>query len=190
MLAAKTPVVTAAVRTRYTPEDLLAMPEGFRYELIDGELVPRNMSVKSSHVGRKVNHRIDLWNDEHQLGLGVGSDCGLEIFPWLPGHVRFSDGAFLLRSRVPADFYESGHLRVAPDLVLEVVSPGDIADEVEHKVSLYLRAGVPIVWVVYPNDRTVYVHTAPGTRRLTEDDTLDGGEVLPGFAVRVGELFV
>src|SRR5262249_22122716 len=84
-----------------------------------------------------------------------------------------------------------GHLRIAPDLAVEVVSPNDLVYEVDAKVQEYLKAGTQRVWVINPEVRSVEVHRpdAPGTI-LREQDDLDGEDVLPGFRCRVGDLFL
>jgi Uma2 family endonuclease len=77
-----------------------------------------------------------------------------------------------------------------PDLILEVVSPNDLAWEVDVKVTEYLQAGVPLVWVFYPDTRTVSVYRADGqAARLGMGETLRGAEVLPGFACLVADVF-
>ncbi len=77
-----------------------------------------------------------------------------------------------------------------PDLAVEVVSPGDRAEEVYGKVREYLDAGARLVWVVWPRHRAVTVYTLDGqVRERREGDALDGDDVLPGFRVRVAELF-
>ena len=79
---------------------------------------------------------------------------------------------------------------VVPDLAIEVISPYDLAEESLQKIHEYLHAGVQLVWVVYPEERQVYVYETPTrVRILAADDTLDGGAVLPGFQLRVDSLF-
>lgn len=79
-------------------------------------------------------------------------------------------------------------MEVAPDLALETVSPADEARYLQRKVNEYLSAGVRAVWVVYPEERQVFVYTAAGVDRFGADDTITGGDVVPGFAARVGDL--
>ncbi|MBX3063238.1 MAG: Uma2 family endonuclease [Anaerolineae bacterium] len=98
------------------------------------------------------------------------------------------DVAVILKSRQP-QFPREGFNPIPPDLVVEVVSPSDKAADVHNKVQIYLRNGVKIVWVAYSDSRTVAVHTPAGSRTLTAEDTLDGGEVLPGFALKVKDVF-
>lgn len=78
----------------------------------------------------------------------------------------------------------------APDLAVEVVSPSDTSQDVQAKVSEYLSAGTRLVWVIYPKTRNVVEYRPGGTARvLSEEDFLDGGDVVPGFRCRVGDLF-
>ncbi len=184
--------MTAPAAQRVQPEDLLAMQDGHRFELIDGELVERNMSVESSVVAFRLNMRLGVLIEERGLGFGFQADCGLMIFPWKHRgrDVRFADGGFVARGRVPAGYTGKGHLTLAPDLIFEVVSPNDLAEEVETKVADYLQAGVKLVWVLHPETETVYVQRADRTSsRLAGDDVLSGESVIPGFEVVISELF-
>jgi Uma2 family endonuclease len=83
-----------------------------------------------------------------------------------------------------------GFWPLAPDLAIEVVSPNDRADEVHSKVHEYLEAGTRLVWVLWPRRRSVTVHDADGlVRELDPEQYLDGDDTLPGFSVRVADLF-
>jgi Uma2 family endonuclease len=98
------------------------------------------------------------------------------------------DLAFVRRDRVPVD--ENGHPELAPDLVIEVVSPSPSGPSIEEKIALYLAAGVRLVWVVGPMRGTVRVHRADWSGALlSEADVLDGEDVLPGFRLPVAQLF-
>jgi Uma2 family endonuclease len=100
------------------------------------------------------------------------------------------DVAFVRADRLPAEEEADRFARLAPDLAVEIISPSDTGPEVDEKVGLYLGAGVPLVWVVDPRRKTVRVWKGDGTDRLlSEDDELDGGEVLPGFRILVSRLF-
>jgi Uma2 family endonuclease len=125
----------SVVSQRYTPEDLLAMP--------DGQLVERNMGAESSWIALQINRYLGNYAEASQHGLVLGPDCGYQIFPDDPNQVRFPDGSFIRSGRLPNDALPRGHIRVVPDLVLEVVSPNDLAWEVDMKVTEYLQAGAP-----------------------------------------------
>jgi Uma2 family endonuclease len=180
--------ITAA---RATPEDLEAMPDGTaRYELVNGEIRERTMSAESNYIANKFNAHVEFFVAPRGLGLVFTDGCGIQVFPE-PNPLRISDGAFVAKGRLPGDRPPSqGYLRIAPDLVLEVVSPRDLAFDVDRKVADYLAVGVRLVWVAHPETRLVYAYAqAGGARVYGPDDDLDGGDVLPGFAVRVASLF-
>lgn len=174
----------------YTPEDLLTMPDGFRFELIDGKLVERNMGAKASEVAATVISLVRNHARNHNLGKVFSSDCGYQCFPNHPKQVRFADGSFVARGRLPEERVPQGHMRIAPDLAVEVISPNDIADEVEAKREEWLEAGVRLLWLIYPAIRSVRVYHAGGPcPTLGPKDDLSGQDVLPGFVSKVAELF-
>jgi Uma2 family endonuclease len=104
--------------------------------------------------------------------------------------VRAADASFMSYARVPANEKPASYLDIAPELVLEVMSPNDKAVEIEKKVQEWLDFGVLIVLVAYPDTKRLHVFRAGGeVAVLTMDDTFDGGDVLPGFTLRVRDLF-
>jgi len=108
-----------------------------------------------------------------------------------PDTVRGPDVSLVLTERIPPGGIPQGYLPVVPDLVVEVVSPWDTAAEVAGKVHDYQKAGVPCIWVFYPQDRRAQVYPRDGPARwYAEDDVLDGGDLLPGFAVPVRDFFI
>lgn len=147
------------------------------------------MSFETSMIALIINARLVAHVLAHKLGWVAQSDGGLQIFADAPSKVRFADGAFISRERAlqrPGD----GHLRVAPDLVLEVVSPNDIAGEVDIKVAEYLDAGVRLIWVVYPETKAVHIFRPGGQdSRVAVGGTLSGEDVVPGFELPVAEIF-
>jgi Uma2 family endonuclease len=185
--------MTSLAPTRVTPEQFAAMADADRYELVCGELVERHGGSRASqvgaqfivHVGGAIRHG-DL--PYIYSGADGGFQCFAEVLPEDPGRVLIPDCAVISRSRLPV-FPDTGWVTLAPDLVLEVVSPNDIAEQVEAKAWLWLRAGVRLVWVAYPASRTVHVYRRGGEYTVGPGDTLDGGDVLPGFSVPVDELF-
>ena len=82
------------------------------------------------------------------------------------------------------------YIEMVPDLVVEVVSPGDSRREVREKVEAWLRAGVRLVWIVDPATRSATAFRSPeDATRLSENDAMDGEDVVPGFTCRIGDLF-
>lgn len=107
-----------------------------------------------------------------------------------PDTVRILDASFVRVDRLPPPEQRRRFIELAPDLDVEVVSPSDSANDVQAKVREYLDAGVQLIWVVHPVHRTVTVYSADRTAHvLYDDDSLTGGDVLPGFRVRVAEIF-
>lgn len=176
----------------WTVEDLEreGTPEG-RWELIDGELVEMNPSGgRASRIAFGVGTHLRNHALPRGLGEVFGADGGFVLFPGRD-LLRVADAAFVRADRLPAPEDQLGFLRLAPDLVVEVVSPFDRPGDVAAKTAMWLDAGVRLVWVLDPEVRTVAIHALGlPPRTLRDGDDLDGGDVLPDFRVAVGELFV
>jgi Uma2 family endonuclease len=107
-----------------------------------------------------------------------------------PDTLRAPDAAFIRADRIPPTGPPKTFWETAPDLIVEVVSPNDTAAEVQSKVRDWIEAGVRLAWVVYPSAcRVVVVHSLQEREELDAEDTLSGGEVLPGFSCPVNEIF-
>ncbi len=179
-----------ATRTEITPKDLLRMPEEKDFELVDGELVERNMGAMSSWIGGQIARRLGDFAESNDLGWVWPADNGYQCFPDHPKRIRKPDASFVRYGRLPGNQLPNGYLQIAPDLVVEVISPNDLAVEVDGKVIDYLNAGVPLIWVVNPDSRVVHIHRADGSvARLKEADELSGEDVLPGFLCKVSAIF-
>jgi Uma2 family endonuclease len=174
----------------HTPEELLRIPDGHRFELIDGNLVERAMGAESSMIATILITFLQQHVKANRLGLVFTTDCGYQIFPERPKRVRFPDGSFVARGRLPDDRPPLGHVRIPPDLAVEVISPRDSAYKVEEKIEDYLAAGVKLMWVVYPNTQRILIFRLNGPiSRLGTNDELTGDDVIPGFRCRVADLF-
>ena len=181
---------SVATQTQYTPEDLLAMPDGKSYELVGGQLVERKMGMESSLVGTRLLSRLGRFCEEHGLGWAFQSDNGYQCFAHEPGLVRRPDVSFIRTGRLPGNVVPLGWAKIPPDLAVEVVSPNDIVYQLDDKLEDYRKVGVPLVWVIYPNSRTVMVYRVDGsTSFLHENDVLSGEDVIPGFRCSVAEIF-
>ena len=174
-----------------TADDLLCLySEGVRGELVRGVL-HETMASGEEHGEIVINIGIILGGfvKPRRLGRLVGSDVGV-LLERDPDTVREPDVAFISAEKRPLDVRNTGYIEVAPDLVIEVASPSDRASELNEKARMWLSHGVGLVWMVYPETRTVGVHQSDiSTVTLHEDDTLDGGAALPGFSCAVRELF-
>ena len=174
-----------------TAEALLKLPRGeHRYELILGEL--KKMSPAGPRHGRiamRIGSRIDQYVHQNNLGAAYAAETGFKLHE-SPDTVRAADAAFVAQSRIPAAGEPEGFWAIAPDLVVEVVSPSDSASMIQAKVSDWLTAGCSLVWVIYPDTQTVMVyHSTTDIRVLSAEEKLDGGQVLPGFSCPISELF-
>ena len=115
-----------------------------------GYLVERNMGLESSEIAGQNYRIVVLFLRGRSLGRFFPPDAGYQCFMDDPNKVLRPDASFIRSGRLPGNKTPKGWGRIAPDLVVEVVSPNDIADDVEEKVSVWLNAGVALVWVVYP----------------------------------------
>jgi len=174
-----------------TADELLVMPDdGFCYELIKGELI---RMPPPGHIHGRVTMRIagPLYQYvlSNKLGIVYAAETGFLIHQ-NPDTVRAPDAAFVEQQRVDCAGEGEGYWVGAPDLAVEVVSPSDSVGYVEDKVEQWIEAGSRLVWVISPKLRTVTVYRSlANITILTEKDTLDGNDVLPGFRIRVEEIF-
>ncbi|GAB4202056.1 MAG: Uma2 family endonuclease [Roseiflexaceae bacterium] len=175
-----------------TAEELLQLPDdGCRYELVGGEL--RRMSPAGHHHGRLVlnlSTPLDQFVRANKLGAVYAAETGF-LLSTQPDTVRAADVAFIRRERVEAVGDTDGYWPGAPDLAAEVVSPNDLYTEIEEKVIDWLNAGTRLVMIINPRKYTVTVYRSRSDiALLTENDTLDAGDVVPGWSIAVRELFV
>jgi Uma2 family endonuclease len=164
----------------------VALPEnaGRNFEYIAGEIIEVVSNNKSSRAGLNIMAEVRNFVKRHKLGRTTGADGGYVV----AGEKYIPDGAFVSYARQPVAV-DVAYNPVAPDLAVEVLSPGNEHSEITRKVGNYLAAGT-VVWVIDPDDETVDVYT-PGQPRLTlhQLDTLKGDVVLPGFQLRVADIF-
>ncbi|MCS7209650.1 MAG: Uma2 family endonuclease [Fimbriimonadales bacterium] len=173
-------------KRRYTEQDLLQMPDdGRKYELVNGRIQVVPTGARHGWIEFLLANKLG----EYAKGrfFGFGSSTG---FRMKKGNIRSPDFALMRIDRFPdrkppADFAEG-----APDLAVEIVSPSENLHDLYQKVGEYFELGAREVWLLFPERKQVYRFTAPlEIEVLHENDTLTGGELLPEFKVRVGELF-
>ena len=174
-----------------TADDLLRLDaQGVRGELIRGvlcETMPTGL--EHGQIVAKLTFILGGFIYPQKLGSLAASDSGV----WLerdPDTVREPDIAYFSAEKIPLDARVTGYAEVVPDLVVEVVSPSNSRQEVNDKALMWLRYGVRLVLAVHPDTRTVEAHRE-GHRVLTftENDTLDGMDILPGFTCAVRDIF-
>lgn len=175
-----------------TAEQFWEMPEipDKRFELVNGELVAvPSPGAMHNFVVAVLNHLLYAFVSSRRLGFVFGDNTSYLLHRG-PDRVRIPDLSFIAWEHVPAEGLPDGFWSVVPDLAVEVVSPSDRTSDVLSKADEYLASGTRLVWVVWLKDRAVTVHIKGETRReLGANDVLDGGDMLPGFNVRVSELF-
>ena len=160
-------------------------------ELVEGEIIemPKAGGLHGQ-ITMLLSVKIGNHVIENGLGIVTAAETGfiLERNPDGRDTVRALDIAFLSRANAPAVLPD--HLvDVAPDLAVEVISPSNKVADMHRKIRQLLAAGTALVWIVHPETRTVEVHTRSGATTLEEDDTLSGGDVLPGFEIPVRDIF-
>ncbi len=182
-------MVSAPVSTRVTAEEFLEMPESAGHELVDGEILEVPMGFDSSWMSGELHGLARDFVRSHRLGLVAPQETGIRVWPDDPDRVRKPDFLFLKAGRLPRGRLPAGWLTVVPDCVAEVVSTNDRASELERKLGDYRRAGVPLIWVIYPEPLKAYVYRLDGSvTELGPDDALDGEDVIPGFSCPLSAL--
>lgn len=161
---------------------------GRRLELVRGVLVVQELpGARHSAIANELAYRLTGFTKERALGRVFGQDAGFRLGRE-PDTVRGADVAFVTLERMP-EIPATAYPELAPDLVVEVLSPGDRTGEVLEKVGAWLRAGARRVWVIDPERRQAQVYRADGgVSILGPGDALDGEDVLPGFSLALDQL--
>jgi Uma2 family endonuclease len=181
-------MTTRVLSPPITAEEYEALPDRRMFELVDGALVERHVSIFSSQTSAAFMIGIGGFVKQQDIGAMFDAELGMRLHPDDSLHTRRADVGFISWDRNPR--YDAGHLRVAPELVVEVISPGDVANEVRAKVNEWLDHGVRAVWVAFPEDGEIHVYAAGEHPRIfTATDEIDGGTIIPGFRASVADLF-
>jgi Uma2 family endonuclease len=173
-----------------TEKDVLEIErrEGRICELVDGVLVEKAMGFAESSLAFRIGFFLQLFLEQHKLGLLAGADGTLRLWP---GLVRIPDVSFISWNQLPNRKIPKKPIPdLYPDLAVEVLSRKNTKAEIDRKLHEYFRSGTRLAWVVDPRKRSVRVYSAPDRfRLLTEDQSLDGGDVLPGLNLPLREVF-
>jgi Uma2 family endonuclease len=172
-----------------TGDELAAMGDIGPCELMEGRIVPMTPTGEE-HGGYEINFGVALQSFVQSTRLGKVRVGEVGIYTHRdPDTVRGADVLFISNERY-ARKQSPGFLDVAADLVVEVPSPNDTWTEVTQKLREYFVIGVRLVWVADPEAHCVYAYRSlTDVREFTENDDLPGDDVLPGFSVKVAELF-
>lgn len=172
----------------YAPDDLLKLPDGNLYELVDGQLLSKEMGAIECNVATLLIGAMAWFLQTNRIGK-LFTELQYRCFSFDPTLVRRPDISFISVDRATDEVMAAGIVRIAPDLVVEIVSPNDAYHDVDTKIDEYLRAGVRLVWVLNPRQGTALVYRQDGsTSRLTAVNELDGEEVLPGLKIAMASL--
>jgi Uma2 family endonuclease len=157
------------------------------YELVDGILVRKTVGLEESRLAMKIGRLIGNFVDSEELGVVAGEAGTIQLDIDL---VRIPDVSFFSWDRLPSGERPDEPIPLlVPDLAVEVISKSNTRKEMDDKLKEYFEKGVRLVWYVRPKLRVVDVYTSPDRfTRLTASMQLDGGDVLPGFSVQVGDL--
>ena len=175
-----------------TADELLQMKDdGFRYELVRGELIKRSLAGhQHGRIALNLTGPLFQYVKTHNLGTVYAAETGFKLATD-PDIVRAPDAAFIRRERVEEVGQTAGFWPGAPDLAAEVISPGDTYAEVQDKIADWLDAGTRLVIVVNPSTQTVALYRSRNDIRiLTINDVLDGGEVVPNWTLPVRDIFI
>lgn len=175
---------------RATEKDVIRIEasENRLFELVDGVLVEKAMgateALLASYIGRL------LWNhlDNRDLGVALGADGMMRLRPRL---VRIPDVSFISWDQIPSGEFPSKPIPdLYPDLAVEVLSESNTPAEIDRKLAEYFEAGCRLAWIIDPKTHTADVYTSPtDCQHLRPNQSLDGGDVLPGFKLPLKELF-
>ena len=155
-------------------------------ELVDGTLVEKAMGFEESRLAGEARYLVNWYLDQNDLGICVGADGMMRI---APGLVRIPDLSFVSWDRLPGRESPRDPIPdLAPDLAVEVLSEGNTKAEMARKVREYFEAGVILVWLIDPKKRTARVFsTMDRSVVVRADQSLDGGDVLPGFVLPLAD---
>lgn len=176
-----------------TEEDLLRLVDGDEkrlVELVDGTLVEKPVGLLEALIAANIVHILRDFVSPRRLGLVFSSDATLRM---ILGNVRLPDVTFISAEHFPGGELPSGAIQtLPPTLAVEVISESNTKAEMRKKLNEYFQSGARLVWMVYPKTRSVAVYDEPSeepAKTVSESESLDGGDVLPGFSAAVVEIF-
>ncbi len=183
--------MTATTHKLITAKEFARMPnppDGSLQELVRGVII--TMPAPGARHGAccsRINRQLATFVEDNNLGTVFATDTGF-VTERNPDSVRGPDIAFWSRENLPE--IPDGYIDVPADILIEVVSPGDRYARIQQKVNEYLEKGVCLIWVVDPEDRSIAVfRNGQKPKVLSENETLSGEDVLPGFSCRIADLF-
>jgi Uma2 family endonuclease len=174
-----------------TIQDVIAALEAPRKrlcELVDGTLVEKAMGFRESQIAAFLSHLLFQYLGEHPLGIVGGADGFLRLGARV---ARAPDVSFISWDRLP-DGESPGEPipELAPDLAIEILSPGNTKGEMTRKIADLFGAGTREVWLIQPKRQTAEIYTSPTAKhKIPKSGALEGGTILPGFHLPLADLF-
>jgi Uma2 family endonuclease len=172
-------------------EQIRALPPDTLYEIVDGEvIVAEPMGALGTIIAAMLTYFLNRFalSSGHGIALIEGLYCFDENLPQ-----RRPDVSFIPAAQWPANLRPDADprsLQTVPTLAVEVISPSSLAAEIEDKRLEYFEAGVKAVWIVHPIPRTIHVYSSPDDCHvISADGVLDGGAAIPGFQVKMADVF-
>jgi Uma2 family endonuclease len=170
------------------PPDYYPYRDG--HEFVDGQWVEQHMSMRSDLVGINLGAALRDYSRRTKAGRVQSSKAGYQCFPDDPRRVRLPDPSFIAAARVTQEVRDAGNCPIAPDFAAEVVSPNDEATALNRKVHEYLAVRVRLLWLIFPESRSVWVLRSNGAGAwVAGTGELSGEEVMPGFTISLDTLF-
>ncbi len=172
-----------------TDAEYMALPDGKRYEYVNGELIDMgNSGMEHGFIASVLNVLIGSYVLTHKLGVICDSSTA---FTLQTGNKRSPDLSFISKERLQGlKRLPKGYFQGAPDLAVEVISPSNTYEEIHDKLTEYFDNGCRLAWVIYPDEQYVLVYHQPHPDRLLKlSDCLEGEDLLPGFSLAIADLF-
>jgi Uma2 family endonuclease len=175
----------------WTDEAFMALPDdGHRYEIVNGELIDMgNSGALHGYLCSLLLAALMGYILPKKLGVILDSSTAFKL---KSGNKRSPDIAFFAKERLQGmTELPTGFLEGAPDLAVEVLSPGNTVEEIHDKLVEYFENGTRLAWVIHPSEKYVLVYRSAQEpdRLLKSVDSLDGEDVIPGFTLPVADLF-
>jgi Uma2 family endonuclease len=181
-------LLQVTIRGTATIDDLLKTPkDGFKFELVDGEILMSPCGMWGSEVTLNIASLIRDYLRQHPIGKVYSSDVGIQL---PSGNVRSPDVTFVSNDKLPDGRSPRAFGELIPDLVVEVLSPRDSASEMGRKIGEYIENGVPLVWLVDAERQTVTIYRSlTDAERRTTADRITAEPILPGFSADIRMFF-
>lgn len=172
-----------------TEEDVVELREreGRLFELIDGVLVEKDMGWYESHLAALLIRLLGAYVEENNLGTVLGADGMARL---ARGQVRIPDVSVVFWERLRKASSKEAVFPLAPDLAVEVISPGNTAAEMRRKLADYFAAGVKEVWYIYPDRKIVQIHLGnEESITVEQSQKFEGTPLLPGLQLDLAKFF-